>query len=131
MRSSFSHLEGYRIKDVPGYVSPAGAHYGAFRIPIARSDDFFIAIADDGCNPQWPTNWEHVSVRVIVDALLSLSRIPLWSEMDRVKGLFWEDDETVMQFHVHGKAKVNVHPCVLHLWRPVDGQFPVPDVRMV
>lgn len=55
--------------------------------------------------------WDHVSVSLP-------NRCPTWEEMDTVKNLFFKEDEVVMQLHVNGKAKVNLHPYCLHLWRP-------------
>lgn len=54
--------------------------------------------------------WEHVSVSRI-------NRTPTWNEMCRIKELFWDDDETVVQFHPKKSEYVNRHPYCLHLWK--------------
>ena len=54
--------------------------------------------------------WDHVSVS-------REDRIPLWTEMEQVKRLFFKDDETAMQLHVPPSEHINVHPNCLHLWR--------------
>ena len=63
--------------------------------------------------------WEHVSV--------SLGhRCPTWDEMCWVKRQFWDDQETVVQFHVPPADHVNHHPYCLHLWKPVGIELPRP-----
>lgn len=58
--------------------------------------------------------WEHVSVSIECG-----KRTPTWDEMCFVKRLFWEDEETVIQFHPSKSEYVNTHPFVLHLWKPL------------
>jgi len=62
--------------------------------------------------------WEHASVSCE-------SRCPSWYEMEHVRRLFWEPDETVMQIHPPLDEYVDHHPHCLHLWRPTYG-VPVP-----
>lgn len=59
-----------------------------------------------------PGEWEHVSVSCA-------DRCPTWDEMAMVKGLFWDEEETVVQFHPPRSQYVNAHPYCLHLWRHV------------
>ncbi len=55
--------------------------------------------------------WDHVSVSLT-------TRCPTWDEMERVRGWFFADDETVIQFSPPRDAeRVNCHPYCLHLWR--------------
>jgi hypothetical protein len=68
--------------------------------------------------------WEHVSVSCV-------DRCPTWAEMDKVKKLFWSDDETVVQFHPRENVKVNVHPYCLHLWKMADTEFVLPPSDLV
>jgi hypothetical protein len=75
-----------------------------------------IASAGDG--------WDHVSVS-------TESRCPTWAEMDWVKRLFFEDFEIAFQLHVTPKDHINIHPNVLHIWRPHKQEIPLPPVRMV
>ena len=60
--------------------------------------------------------WEHVSVSTD-------TRTPRWDEMCFVKNLYWDDDETVIQFHPPLADYVNFDPHCLHLWKP---PYPVP-----
>lgn len=75
-------------------------------------------IASDGLD------WEHVSVSLP-------TRCPTWEEMCRIKGLFWDSDDAVMQLHPPEEDYVNNHPYCLHLWRPVCGDIPRPPAFMV
>lgn len=66
---------------------------------------------------------EHVSV-----APRSKTKTPSWEIMCRLKDMFWNKDEMVIQIHpaekdyFHGfKGMENI----LHLWRPSDGNFSV------
>lgn len=63
--------------------------------------------------------WEHASVSL-------MHRCPSWNEMCYVLGLFWNDDETVIQIHPPKEHYVNVHPNCLHLWKPVGIEIPLP-----
>jgi hypothetical protein len=68
--------------------------------------------------------WEHVSV--------SLSnRCPTWDEMDKVKKLFWRDDETVVQFHPQESRKINAHKFCLHLWKMSGTEFVLPPAELI
>jgi len=69
--------------------------------------------------------WEHVSVS-------TPGRPPNWAEMCHIKDLFWDAEDTVMQFHPARSAYINNHPHCLHLWRPNGGaQMPVPPAFLV
>lgn len=68
--------------------------------------------------------WEHVSVSFE-------KRVPTWDEMCKIKELFWNDDETVVQFHPKKSEYVNIHPYCLHLWKPIDCEYKLPETFMV
>jgi hypothetical protein len=70
-------------------------------------------IASDGMG------WEHVSVSLP-------SRCPTWEEMCFVKGVFWDEEDTVVQYHPAKSEYVNNHSFCLHLWRPTEIKIPVP-----
>lgn len=87
-------------------ASPAGANYGTFSV-IAQTVTLNVisgGIGDDG--------WEHVSVTV-----RGRNRCPTWEEMCLVKDLFWDEDETTIQFHPKKSEHVNNHPFCLHIWK--------------
>lgn len=68
--------------------------------------------------------FEHVSVS-------TPHRIPNWEEMSFVKEAFWRDDETVYQLHPAKSEYVNNHPHVLHLWRNIERDPPLPPLIFV
>jgi len=68
--------------------------------------------------------WDHVSVSLA-------NRCPTWEELEHVRKLLFKPDEVVMQLHVPAKDHVNIHPNVLHLWRPLNEKIPLPPKRMV
>ena len=63
--------------------------------------------------------WEHVSVSLP-------TRCPTWEEMDFIKRMFFKPNEVVMQLHVADSSHINNHPNCLHMWRPVEGEIPLP-----
>ena len=68
--------------------------------------------------------WEHVSVSY-------RRRTPTWDEMCKVKDMFWNDDETVVQFHPKKSEYKNLHPYCLHLWRKCGEDFELPPREYV
>lgn len=96
---------------------PAGdASNGAFSVPFEGRALFVIA-SDGG-------GWEHVSVSL-------RNRPPTWREMCHIKGLFWDAEDCVLQYHPPKSEYVNNHPNCLHLWRPIGQAVPVPPSIMV
>ena len=111
----FKVPEKARVK-LSGY-SEGDATNGAFVVKLKHSQTVFV-IASDGMG------WEHVSVS-------RKDRCPTWEEMCQVKGMFWDDEDVVMQFHVPAKDHVNNHPYCLHLWRPKGVNVLRPESIMV
>lgn len=107
-----------------GYSSKEGDPFGCFQIPkqFAKKRALNV-IACDGEE----TGWEHVSVTV----LNKPEQTPTWAEMCIVKGLFWDDEETVIQFHPPKSEYVNNHAGCLHLWRPTKVEIPLPPSILV
>ena len=68
--------------------------------------------------------WDHVSVS-------HKTRTPKWDEMEKIKRMFFKDDETAMQLHVPSEQHINLHPHCLHLWRPHFQEIPRPPSIMV
>lgn len=68
--------------------------------------------------------WEHVSVSY-------RKRTPTWDEMCKVKEMFWNDDETVVQYHPPKSEYVNIHEYCLHLWRKKNTDFETPPKEYV
>lgn len=60
--------------------------------------------------------WEHVSI------MKQSHKLPTWDEMCLIKDIFWSGEEEVVQIHPRQSEYVNITD-VLHLWRPVDGDW--------
>lgn len=106
----------------PGLRSNYGDAFGVFAVPYKGGIMLYCVVSDGnfveaGLPSQYA--WEHVSVS-------TKNRTPNWYEMDFIKDLFWRDDETVMQLHVPKAQHKNLHPHVLHLWRPLNVDIPLP-----
>lgn len=110
---SFHVPERYRIGYGPlGSDSEAGNN-GAFLVPSKPGKEPLKVIASDGAG------WEHVSVSLSI-------RCPYWTEMAKIKRLFWDAQDCVVQFHPPESEYVNNHPFCLHMWRATDREFPMP-----
>ena len=118
----FQVPERYRIKEGTLGSEPDIGNNGAFEIPI--KDEIYLSIAaqDEG--------WEHVSISRVV-AYGRKNRPPSWDIMCEIKSIFWGRDDCVIQYHPEEKEYINCHPHVLHLWRPMDQEFPTPPKIMV
>lgn len=98
---------------------------GFFIIPHYKITDYFFGVqASDG------EGWEHVSVSLTTKKK-SVDRCPTWQEMCFIKSMFWDDTDTVIQYHPAKENYVNMHEFVLHLWRPVGIDLPLPHPLLV
>ena len=117
-------IEQYRDNSHPGYVSDPGKNWGSFLIPGKYG---LLRVLSSGlCEPgnQSALNWEHVSVSYP-------DRTPSWEDMDKIKKMFWRDDETVVQFHPRESVKINNHEFCLHLWKMADTEYVLPPSILV
>ena len=120
---TFHVPEQYRITKHRTMASDArDGNNGAFEMPSPIAERTLWIVASDGLG------WEHVSVHA---EQKGRSRTPVWMEMCRVKDVFWDDDDVVVQFHPRASDYVNYHENTLHLWRPTDVEMPTPDPIMV
>ena len=87
-------------------LSAKGENWGYFEVKLPNMGLLRVIASDGQCGEKW----EHVSVSLD-------NRCPTWEEMCIVKDLFWEESETVLQFHPAEEDYVNFHPFCLHLWR--------------
>lgn len=122
--SDWTFLEKHRVtKAFPG-VPPQYAtdstwgFCGMFRFPLQGR--YVRCVVSDGAG------WQHVSVSIEGDR-----RTPTWEMMCRIKELFWDDEDVVMQLHPKKSEYVNMHPGCLHLWKPMNAEIPTPDSLMV
>jgi len=106
-----TELNHYRIA---GLAQPR--YEGAFLIETSAGDLRIIACCGEG--------WDHVSVSLE-------HRCPTWEEMERVKRLFFRDNEVAYQLHMPPARHINNHPHCLHLWRPHRLPIPQPPEWMV
>jgi hypothetical protein len=111
----------YRIKKGLIASTEKFGNNGAFEIPLSNKTIAY-AIASDSFG------WQHVSVHIVSDGK---QRTPTWAEMSKLKELFWEDDETVVQYHPKKSEYVNNHKHTLHLWKPIDVDIPLPPTFLV
>lgn len=72
--------------------------------------------------------WQHVSVSFGPGS----KSCPSWELMCRIKDLFWEAQDAVIQIHPPKSEYVSFHPGCLHLWRCIDGhEQPLPSSLLV
>lgn len=122
MRTSFHPaIEAGRMK-VGVYATESGERQGMFHARAPNGERLRIMVSD---GTDWELSglelpaWEHVSVSCE-------RRCPTWQEMHWVKEQFWNDDETVIQFHPPRSDYVNFAAYCLHLWKPIGVEIPRP-----
>ena len=112
-----------------GMVIDAGEDGVAVQIPFGP-----VTIR---CIASWGMGWDHVSITITEQ-----DRCPTWEEMCFAKDIFWDEDETVIQYHPakidtviqYHPAKIdyiNCHPYCLHIWKPQGVVLPVPPYLMI
>lgn len=89
-----------------------------FKVKTPYTKGFLVVVCSTG------HGWDHVSIS-------HEKRVPTWNEMEYIKRLMFEDHEVAMQLHVPPKDHINIHPNVLHLWRPQDQDIPMPPKELV
>ena len=108
---NFEKLEPHRIT-YGKFGSKKFSDYGLFNIPYKSYMLTVIAAPKS-------TDWQHVSVSLP-------NRCPNWQEMCFVKDLFWNEGETVVQFHPKKSEYKNLHPHCLHLWKMRAFEYELP-----
>jgi hypothetical protein len=95
------------------------------------SDGFKFGLVFMGVRPEKlivlcsnSAHWDHVSVS-------GEYRTPSWEAMCHIKELCFNEDETVVQYHVPCKHWINDHPHCLHLWKPQTRAIPRPPEKLV
>lgn len=118
----------YRVTEGKLASTPEDGNNGAFLIPHPRPKargHCLLCVVSDGMG------WEHVSVSHFNVRHGMMQLMPSWDDMCLIKNLFWMPGEAVMQLHPAQKDYVDNHPYCLHLWRPTEGEIPLPDPMMV
>ena len=70
--------------------------------------------------------WEHVSVSPYQHRIT-----PSWNDMCKIKDMFWDDDEAVIQIHPPKAEYINQMPNCLHLWRCTYKDMVLPPAILV
>jgi hypothetical protein len=104
-----SKVEG-ELNEVPG-VYIIRSKYGKL-----------LVIASNGMG------WDHISVSRQMN---NKSKIPSWEMMCYIKDLFFDSNETVIQFHPKRSEYVNINPNVLHLWKNQSYDYQLPPIECV
>ena len=107
--------EKRRVRFGPRGTDESYGNNGCFNLRLKKRR--FNVIASDGMG------WDHVSVS-------THGRCPTWDEMCRIKDMFFEPEDWVVQYHPAQSEYVNCHPNCLHLWRH-QGGMPTPPAFMV
>jgi hypothetical protein len=99
---------------------------GVFEFSPTPKCQYVCIASDEG-------GWEHVSVEVRASQIGNKyqTRYPTWNEMCRIKNIFWDEEDTVLQFHPAKSEYVNIHEHVLHLWRKSDTNAELPPSEFV
>lgn len=110
-------LNQYRLDEAElrTYGIAGDSGNGMFKVYVGGKSYFVIA-SDGG-------GWDHVSVS---PAIGRRSGCPSWDVMCAIKDLFFDEEETVIQYHPPKSEYVNNHPNCLHLWRPQKQDIPRP-----
>ena len=120
--SDWNFLNKHRVDYGPLKASPTHGCNGAFEFSVDRYP--VRVIASDGT--YGGIGWKHVSV-----SIRGSRKPPPWEVMCRIKDLFWEPEEPVMQLHPPHSRYVNNHPGCLHLWQPLKESIPLPPDFLV
>ena len=104
-------IEMFRVKRLGG-----DENNGAFEIPFQSY--LLRVICSDG------HAWDHISVSL-------QNRCPNWNEMNYIKDLFFEHEETVVQFHPKQSEYINNHEYCLHLWKKQGQEHELPPNILV
>lgn len=110
MRSFTEIKRDNRVRLVAASADPDTGGFSAL-VRVGKSHVRVIA--------SWGGDWDHVSVS-------REDRIPRWEEMEAVKRIMFDPNETVMQLHPPIAQYVNDNPNVLHLWKPHGVEIPLP-----
>lgn len=136
MKENTDGIEQYRITTGPLRSSYKDGFNGFFEIPHPNLYGYYFSVqCSDG------EGWEHVSVTVYPPRKRTKRgkptpprpepRLPGWEEMCFIKDLFWDEEERVVQYHPPKSEYVNLHPAVLHMWRPIEEAVPFPPGKLV
>ncbi len=116
MKEINAAIEKYRVRFGKYGSDATYGNNGAFNVPIGSVTA--LCVVSDGLG------WEHVSVSMS-------TRCPTWDEMCFIKDFFWQEEESVVQYHPPRSEYINLCGTCLHLWRPVGVEIPRPPRDLV
>lgn len=110
-------LEKYRLRNDERriYGCNGDSGNGCFKVHVDGRSFFVIASNGGG--------WEHVSVQPCNRKRKSC---PTWEEMCKIKDMFFQPEECVIEYHPPKSDYVNNVETCLHLWRPIGVDIPMP-----
>ncbi len=114
---NLNEFNQYRIENRFGFLG--NERVGQFFIPMRGVIYQVVATTGEG--------WDHVSVSILYGKEgKRQARIPSYEEMQIVKDMFFKKDEPVIEIHPKKADYVNQNEYVLHLWRPLNSNLPLP-----
>jgi len=112
-------VQKWRCEDAGRFSSTAADGWmGMFIVPL--EGEMWKVICSHG------EGWRHVSI-----SNSQKKQLPSWNIMCRIKDLFFDDEDWVVQYHPARSEYVNHHPYTLHLWKPMDMPLPTPHYSLV
>lgn len=118
--SDWNFLNKHRVREGFFGSEESIGFNGAFQFSLPGEPRRIFCVASDGLG------WQHVSVSFGPN-----KSTPSWDLMCRIKDLFFEPEDWVVQFHPPVSEYVNNHPGCLHLWRSLVKEQPTPPAMMV
>ena len=110
-------MEKYRVRKGFHRSDKSFGNNGLFMIPGPNSDVLKVIISDG-------LGWEHASVSCE-------KRTPTWREMCFIKDMFFEPEETTIQYHPPKSVYKNCCNYCLHMWKPIGQKIPMPELHLV
>jgi hypothetical protein len=124
MKKPDPRIEDARVKKGHMATTSKNGMNGVFQFRGPRGLDILCIVSDGG-------GWDHVSFEEVPPNEHVKQDVPTWEETCAVKDYFFESYEVAIQIHPAKKNYVNLHPFVLHLWRPQNQEIPLPPLWMV
>lgn len=118
--SDWTFLNQHRIRNGLMRSNDSDGFNGAFILPVNGLN--LQVVCSDGLG------WQHVSVSIQEAPTCT----PSWETMCKVKDLFWEPEDAVIQIHPPKSQYVNLHLGCLHLWKHTGKESqPLPSSLMI
>ena len=127
--SDMDFLNRHRLRRGQMATTDADGCNGAFSFAIPGEARRVFCVASDGSlDGHGLPKWKHVSV-----SFGQNKSTPSWDLMCKIKELFWEPEDVVMQLHPPRSQWISNHPGCLHLWQPLEPgvTIPLPPAIMV